>query len=237
MFDGKKVLAIIPARGGSKTVHKKNIRPLAGKPLIAYTIEEALKSKHVDRVIVSTDDKEIARVARRYGAEVPFLRPKSLATDTSPSLFVILHALRYLKKNEKYSPGIVVFLQPTSPFRKAKHIDAAIKKIKDADAVMGACEVKQHPYFMMCKKNGYLEPYLKLRNRPLRRQDVPKLYVTNSSVYVAKREYYDNVKGVASVAPVFTGKVKGVIMDEASSVDIDTLSDFMFAESLMRKGK
>lgn len=236
MLKDKRVLAIIPARGGSKTVPKKNIRPIAGKPLIAYTIEEALKSRYVDRVIVSTDDREIARIAKRYGAEVPFLRPKSLAMDTSPSLLVILHTLRYLGKKESYSPDIVVFLQPTSPFRTAKHIDAAVEKIKDADAVVGICEVKQHPYFMMRERRGLLVPYLKIRDRPLRRQDVPKLHISNASLYVTKRDYYDKVKKTDPVAPVFTGKVKGVIMDEISSIDIDTSLDFSFAESLMKSG-
>lgn len=237
MFKNKKVVAIIPARGGSKTIPKKNIKPLVEKPLIAYTIEEALGSRYIDRVIVSTDDKEIAETAKKYGAEVPFLRPKSLAKDTSPSLLVILHALGYMEKKERYYPDIVVFLQPTSPFRKSQHIDKAIEKIKNADAVAGVCEVRQHPYSIMRKDGTYLEPYLKLEDRPLRRQDFPKLYALNASLYVAKRDYYDKVKKTDPVAPVFKGKVGGVLMDEISSIDINTPLDFLLAEAILKREK
>jgi CMP-N,N'-diacetyllegionaminic acid synthase len=236
VFQNKNVVAIIPARGGSKGIPRKNIVLIGRKPLIAYTIEEARKSKYIDRVIVSTDDKEIATIARKYGAEVPFLRPKSLAKDTSPSLLVVLHALDYLEKKEKYSPDIIVFLQPTSPFRKVEHIDAAIKKIKSADAVAGISEVKDHPYFMVQKKNGFLEPFLKIKKRPLRRQDVPKLYVFNASVYVAKGSYYKKVNKTDPVAPVYNGRVKGVVMDEISSIDINTPLDILLADAVTRKG-
>ncbi|MCK4528891.1 acylneuraminate cytidylyltransferase family protein [candidate division WOR-3 bacterium] len=117
MFDNKSVLAIIPARGGSKSIPRKNIKLLGGKPLIAYTIEEALKSKYIDRVILSTDDEEIAKVAMCYGSEVLFLGPKTLAKDSSSSLSAILHAIEYVKKEENCSRDMVVFLQPT-PLQK-----------------------------------------------------------------------------------------------------------------------
>lgn len=237
MFDNKSVLAIIPARGGSKSIPKKNIKFLGDKPLIAYTIEEAVKSKYVDRVILSTDDKEIAKVAVDCGAEVPFLRPESLARDTTSSLSVILHALEYLKREEKYSPDTVVYLQPTSPFRGARHIDEGIEKIGDYDAVAGVCEVKHHPNFMMQEEGGILKPYSKIKNRVLRKQDVPKLYVLNASLYIAKREYYDSAKDPDPVAPIFKGKVGGVFMDEISSIDIDTPLDFMLAESYWKTKK
>jgi N-acylneuraminate cytidylyltransferase/CMP-N,N'-diacetyllegionaminic acid synthase len=233
MFDGKNILGIIPARGGSKSIPRKNINLLGGKALIAYTIEEALKSKYIDRVILSTDDEEIAKVAMSYGAEVPFLRPKTLAEDSSSSLSVILHALEYFKREENYSPDIVVFLQPTSPFRKAEHIDEGIEKMRECDAVAGVCEVKHHPDFMMQERESFLKPYSKLKNRPLRRQDVLKLHVLNASLYIAKREYYDGAKDLDPVAPIFEGKVKGVFMDEISSIDIDTPLDFMLAESVL----
>ena len=236
MFNNKSVLAIIPARGGSKSIPRKNIKPLGGKPLIAYTIEEALKSKYIDRIILSTDDKEIAKVAMDYGAEVPFLRPKNLAKDTSSSLSVILHALEYLKREENYSPDIMVFLQPTSPFRKANHIDAGIEKMENSDAVGGVSEVKQHPYFMMHRRGEFLETYLKIKDRPLRRQDVPELNHFNSSLYIAKRGYYDNVKETDPVAPIFNGKVRGVFMDEVSSIDIDDEFDFLLAEFIISSG-
>jgi N-acylneuraminate cytidylyltransferase/CMP-N,N'-diacetyllegionaminic acid synthase len=237
MFINKEILAIIPARGGSKSLPRKNIKLLGDKPLIAYTIEEALRSEYIDRVILSTDDTEIAKVAKDHGAEVPFLRPEGLAKDSSSSLSVILHALEYFKKEEKYSPDIVVFLQPTSPFRGAEHIDEGIEKIEDCDAVAGVCEVKEHPHFMMQAEGGILKPYLKIKNRPHRRQDVPKLYVLNASLYIAKRGYYDGAKDLDPVAPIFEGKVTGVFMDEISSIDIDTPLDFMLAESVLKDNK
>lgn len=233
MYNNKSVLSIIPARGSSKSIPGKNIRLLGGEPLISYTIREALKSKYIDRVIVSTDDKEIAEVALQYGAETPFMRPKNLAKDVSPSLSVILHTLEYLKKEENYSPGIVVFLQPTSPFRRSEHIDKGIEKIEDCDAAVGIYDVNQHPYFMMQPEGEFLIPYLKIKKRPLRRQDVPKLYCLNASLYVAKREYYDNVTETDPVAPIFKGKVRGVFMDEVSSIDINDYFDFSLAEFII----
>ena len=226
------IVALTPARGGSKRLPRKNIRLLTGKPLIAYTIKEALKPKCVDRVILSTDDEEIAKVAISYGAGVPFLRPKTLAKDSSSSLSVILHALEYFKKEENYSPDTVAFLQPTSPFRNAEHVDEGIEKMRECDAGVGVCEVKQHPDFMMQERESFLKLYSKLKNRPLRRQDALKLHVLNASLYSAKREYYDGAKDPDPVAPIFEGKVKGVFMDEISSIDIDAL-DFMLAESML----
>lgn len=236
MFNCKKIVAIIPARGGSKGVPRKNIKELAGKPLIAYTIEEAKKSNYIDRVVVSTEDTEIAEVARQYGAEIPFLRPKELAQDGSSSLSVILHAIDYLEKREGYLPSIIVFLQPTSPFRKAEHIDEAIGKIEDCDAVIGICEVKHHPYLTMEKEKDFLKPFIKIDSRPLRRQDLPKLYYDNPSLFVTKREYYNGAKDPDPVAPIFMGRVKGVFMDEISSIDIDSPLDFMLAEMVLKNG-
>lgn len=234
MLNNKSVLAIIPARGGSKSIAKKNIKNLGGKPLIVYTIEEAQKSKYIDRIILSTDDREIAEIAKKYGAEVPFLRPKRYAKDTSPSISVILHCLDYLKKETNYSPEIVVFLQPTSPFRKAEQVDEGIEKIQDCEVVEGVCEAKQHPYFMMKREDkGYLRPYLKIKDRPLRRQDVPKLYCLNSALSIAKRDYYKRAEKTDPVAPIFNGKVKGVFMDEISSLDINSEFDFLIAEAIL----
>lgn len=233
MYNGKTVLALIPARGGSKSILRKNIKLLGNKPLIAYTIEEALKSKYIDRVIVSTDDGEIANIAKEYGAETPFLRPTKYAQDSSSSLSVILHSLKYLEKHDNYIPEIIVFLPPTTPFRTVKFIDKAIEKIENSDGVIGVCEVRQHPYFMMIKKKkDNLEPYLKIVKRSLQKQDVPELYYINSSIAVAKREYYDRVIQSDTVVPIFSGNVKAIFMDEVSSLDIDTEFDFLLAEML-----
>ncbi|MBN1897583.1 MAG: acylneuraminate cytidylyltransferase family protein, partial [Spirochaetes bacterium] len=125
----QKILGIIPARSGSKGIKDKNIFPLKGKPLIFYTIKEALRSRFLDRVIVSTDSKKYAAIAKTYKAEVPFLRPKGLAEDFSSPMEAIFHALDFFKKKERYIPDIIVWLQPTAPLRKAFHIDEAIKKL------------------------------------------------------------------------------------------------------------
>lgn len=233
IINKKKVIALIPARGGSKSVPKKNIKNLDGKPLIAYTIKESLNSRYIDRSIVSTDDKEIAEIAKEFGAEVPFIRPQRFAKDKSSSLSVIIHALDFLKKEEKYFPDIVVFLQPTSPFRKTKHIDEGIRKIECCDAVAGVCKVKEHPYFMMEKRNDELVPYVKMEKRPLRRQDVPELLYLNASLYVTWAEYFKNVSKNDPVAPIFSGKVKPVIMDEISSLDINNKFDLLLAEYII----
>lgn len=234
MFNGKNVLAIIPARGGSKSVPHKNIRKLSSKPLIAYTIEEAKLSNYIDRIVVSTEDTKIAEAAKKYGAEVPLLRPKELARDDSSALSVILHVIDYLEKIEHYFSDIIVFLQPTSPFRKAKHIDEGIEKIEDCDAVAGISEVnKGHPYSMIVKKEDFLKPFLKIEKRPLRRQDFPKMYYYNASLYITKRYYYNHAKEPDPVAPIFNGKVKEVVMDEISSIDIDSFFDFWLAEIIL----
>ncbi|MBI3074834.1 MAG: acylneuraminate cytidylyltransferase family protein [Parcubacteria group bacterium] len=159
-----KVLAIIPARGGSKSLHKKNIYPLLGKPLIAYSIEAALASKKITRVVVSTDDEEIASVAREYSAEVPFMRPKNIAGDRTLDLPVFQHALRWLKKNENYSPDLVVHIWATAPYRRKSDFDKAIAMIqKDPKATcVRAVTYPLEPPFKMWRgdKGKYLTPLL-----------------------------------------------------------------------------
>ena len=146
------ILAIIPARGGSKGVPRKNIRPLGGKPLIAHTIEVALKTKEIGRVIVSTDDEEIRMVALGYGAEVPFLRPKELAQDDTPDRHYLVHALDWLRVNEHYIPDVVLLLRPTSPFRRVEHIERVLVMMKtmkaDSIRTVTLVEGTQHPYWM-----------------------------------------------------------------------------------------
>lgn len=188
------VLALIPARGGSKSIPYKNIYPIRGKPLIAYTIIEAKKAKLVDRVVVSTDDEKIANVARRYGAEVSFLRPKRLAGDRTPDLPVFQHAIRWLWLNERYRPDIVVHLWPTSPLRFAKHIDEGIRLLTShpgADAVRSVSTTPQTPFKMWLLKGkaNPMQPllhtlYPKLFRRRIKpyalpRQSLPKVYVQN----------------------------------------------------------
>lgn len=159
------ILAIIPARGGSKSIPKKNIYPILGKPMIAYSIESALKSKYISRIVVTTDAEDIATIAKEYGAEVPFMRPKELAEDHTPDLPVFQHTLTWLKENEGYTPDIVVHLWPTSPYRKKGDIDKAIDilmKNPDADCVRSVTIPAETPFKMWRRDKGqYLAPLLK----------------------------------------------------------------------------
>jgi len=227
-------VGIIPARAGSKRVPGKNTRALAGKPLIGYTIEAALDSG-LDRVIFSTDDEKMAEVARSFGADVPFLRPKELATDEASSLSVLLHALRHL---EKSPPELVAFLQPTSPFRTSKHIDAALELLEksDVDSVVGVCEVEPdfHPYFVYnMDRNQKLGEIIKTK-KFLRSQDLPKLYRLNDGLIISRRRYFDTV---GENSPCFNPKsMKGLVMDRVSSIGIDDELDFLFAEFVVKSG-
>ena len=154
------VLAIIPARGGSKSIPRKNILDFAGYPLIAYSIAASLGSATVDRVIVSTDDEEIAAISRAYGAETPFLRPVEFSQDETPDLPVFIHALEWLESQESYQPDIVIQLRPTSPFRKVSHIDQAVYQLLErpqADAVRTVCIPFQNPFKMwQIKPDGFM---------------------------------------------------------------------------------
>ena len=209
---------------------KKNIRLLVGRPLIAYTIETALQCKLIDKVIVSTDDEEIAAISREYGAEVPFMRPAELASDTTPMLPVLQHAVSYLEE-KGISVGIVVILDLTSPFRKVLDIENCIKKLKNenADSVVTVCEVEHNPYFVMMEfKGDNLVPLLKTKKPITRRQDAPKVYRLNAAVYAVKRDVLMNEN------KIFTENTRGVIMPQERSVHIDHQLDFEFAEFLMK---
>ena len=227
------IIAIIPARGGSKSIPRKNIKLLAGKPLIVYTIETALKCKLLDRVIVSTDDEEIAAISKKHGAEVPFIRPRELALDTTPMLPVLQHAVSYLEQNEKLHIDIVVLLQPTAPFREASDIENCIEKLKNekADSVVTVCEVEHNPYFVMMKfQDDNLVPLLKTEKPVTTRQDAPKVYRLNGAVYAVRRDVLMNEN------KILTDNTKAVIMPQERSIDLDRPLDFEFAEFLLKKG-
>ena len=189
-----KILAIIPARGGSKNIPGKNIRNLAGKPLIAWTIRCALKSKLLNRIVVSTDDKKTQKISIRYGAECPFLRPKELATDTIGIEPVLKHAYEYYRDRMNYKADALVLLLPTSPLRQAFHIDEALKIFKKtkADSVVAVNETPANhtPYWTLTKQiNGKVTLWggKNLRNILTRRQDFPqKCYTRNDFVYILK---------------------------------------------------
>jgi CMP-N-acetylneuraminic acid synthetase len=228
------IIALIPARGGSKGVLRKNIKLLAGKPLIAYTIEAAKRCKRISRIIVTTEDEEIAQVAREYGAETPFKRPAELATDTAPTFLVIQHAVNYLETVEHYPVEIVVLLQPTVPFRNAEDIDRCITLLfedKNADHVTTCYNSSHSPYFDMMETNanGYLELSKKTSFPVTRRQDAPTVYQLDGSVYT----FWS--KRVLPTGSLWKCNVKPCVMSAQHSVDINTEFDFRFAEFLLHE--
>lgn len=228
------IIAVIPARGGSVGIKKKNIRNLNGKPLIAYTIEKALACKLLDRVIVSTDDDEIAKIAKKYGAEVPFLRPKELALNTTPMLPVIKHAVEYIENHEKKLIDFVVLLDPTAPFRSVDDIENCIKKLMEsgADTVLTVCEAEHNPYFVMVElEDDKMVPLLRIKKTITRRQDAPKVYRINAGVYAIKRDI------VMKKSTVFTKNTRVVLMPHERSVHIDHEIDLKFAEFLFKAKK
>jgi CMP-N-acetylneuraminic acid synthetase len=229
------VLGIIPARGGSKGVPRKNIRPLAGKPLLQYTAQAARAAKRLTRVILSTDDKEIADVGRQCGLESPFLRPAHLATDSTPTLAVIEHLLGWLKeRGENYDA--VCLLQPTTPLRRAQDIDACIELLETsgADAVVSVAPVPAefNPHWVYFKdKAGFLKLSTGEPNPIPRRQDLPPAFHRDGSIYVTRRQV------ILEQHSLYGGRVAAYCVDPERTVNIDTLEDWERAEQLLRSLK
>lgn len=224
------MLAIIPARGGSKGLERKNTKPLLGKPLIAYSIEAALKSKKISEVIVSTEDQEIAQIARDFGASVPFMRPDKYATDESLSIDTYVYTIDKIKSEFGIDHQEFVVLQPTSPLRRPEDIDSAIDLFhtKNADSVISFTE-EHHSIFWhkYLSDNGKLSPIFeneKLTNR----QELKKTYYPNGSIYVFKSKIIREGKN-------YTNNTFAYLMGRNQSVDIDTIEDFEFAEYLLSK--
>jgi N,N'-diacetyllegionaminate synthase len=227
-----KVLAVITARGGSKGIPGKNTIPLAGKPLIAWTIEAALRSRAGLRVIVSTDDEEIARVARERGAEVPFLRPSELAGDASPHIPVLTHAVNWVESHEKYRPDWVLLLQPTSPMRTADDIDAALRlaEEKQADSVIGVAPAKHPCFLMQLTSDGRLEDYMPRPEGYLPRQRVPPVYAANGAIYLVRRDV------LLEKETLYTDRTFAYLMPPERSLDIDTPAELRVAEAAFTYG-
>jgi N-acylneuraminate cytidylyltransferase len=232
-----KILCLILARGKSKRVPNKNIKPLAGKPLIAYTIECAKRSRYINKIVVSTDSDEIARVCEGYGAAVPFRRPADIAGDDSTELDAFLHALNWLKENEKYMPDLIVKLFPTSPFRKSESVDKAIELLinnPQADSVRSVRLCSEHPHKMWSIKDGRLYSLIPLQEKlaqahTLSYHLLPEVYVQNAAIDVTKPATIyekDSITGT-NILPL--------IMDERESIDLNTQMDFEIAEHLIRK--
>ncbi|MBT1247035.1 MULTISPECIES: acylneuraminate cytidylyltransferase family protein [unclassified Thermosipho (in: thermotogales)] len=227
----KSFLAIIPARGDSKGIKDKNIISLKNKPLISYTIEAAEKSEVFDEVMVTTDSEKIAEIARKYGANVPFLRPTELATDTANSIDVIVHTLNYyVSKNIHFD--YFVLLQPTSPLRKSEDIINAIELLfeKDANSIVSVCEVEHSPLFSNILPDDLsLSNFIKEEVKNKRRQDLPKYFRVNGAIYIAKVDYFLKTKN-------FYGKKSyAYIMPKERSVDIDDYIDLKLAEVLLEE--
>jgi len=226
------ILAIIPARGGSKSVPRKNILTVAGKPLIAWTIETALNCAELDRVIVSTDNQDIAEISRQFGADVPFLRPPELAQDTTSSIDTIIHAIEWLEEHETYRPDYVMMLQPTSPLRTAEDIKTAIQisQTKEADGVVSICFVHHHPYWTKCvSPDGRLVDFLTLDVPYTQRQELPEAYALSGAIYLVRREILLNFQ------TFYTDRTYAYIMPSERSLDIDTSWDLHLADLILRE--
>ena len=228
MYGKKTIIGIIPARGGSKGIPNKNIMILGGKPLIAWTIEEAKKSKYFDRLILSSDSEQIIRVANRFGCETPFVRPTELAQDNTSGMAPVFHALDVL--SEKYD--YVVLLQPTSPLRKREDIDECIERCIDLNwpACITVTEAQKSPYWMYYLEDGddRMIPVIKMEKRIGSRQELPKMYMVNGAVYVA------NIEWLMKRKDFITDETHCFIMPAERSVDIDNDIDLKFADFLIK---
>lgn len=221
------LLAVIPARGGSKGILEKNTKLLSGKPLIAWTIDAAKQAQCIDRIIVSTDDPKIKEVAEKCGAEVPFLREAKFATDESSSIDLALDVAQKL-------PGFdwMLLLQPTSPLRTSSDIDDIFKFCQDhkVSSAVSVCESSEHPYWMYQKNESFsLHPFISDRPEITRRQDLPKAYCLNGALYLAKVDWLFEHRSF--IGP----QTLGFVMPRKRSVDLDTIEEWHWAEYLIKK--
>jgi CMP-N-acetylneuraminic acid synthetase len=237
MMERLEVLALIPARGGSKSIPRKNIIAFAGYPLISYSIAAGLAAESISRVVVSTDDEEIAEISRRYGAEVPFMRPAVHAEDATPDLPVFVHALEWLDEHEGYRPDMVVQLRPTSPFRRLWHIEESVRKLgerPDADSVRTVIEPFQNPFKMWTiGEDEVMQPLVKTEfkeayNMP--RQSLSQVYWQTG--------YVDAAWSKTILSGSMTGeRILPLVIDPGDWVDIDSPDDWKRAERLITAGE
>lgn len=227
------ILAVIPARSGSKSIKDKNIKPLAGRPLMSYSIKAGLACKRIDKVVVSTDSQKYADLAKFYGAEI-VMRPKELAEDETPMLPVLQHTVEEIEKKEKKVVAVLL-LDPTSPLRLASDINKCLEALNkpETKSVVTVTEVEHNPYFVMTtiKDDGYIKyPLFKTDESITRRQDTPKVYRINAAIYVIRRE------ALMKENKIFTDKTRAVIMPAERTSHIDTELDFKFTEFLLKEG-
>ncbi|TFH42200.1 MAG: acylneuraminate cytidylyltransferase family protein [ANME-2 cluster archaeon] len=225
-MDDNKIHAIIPARGGSKGIAGKNIKPLNGKPLICHTIEETLKSKYIDRAFVSTDDLSIAKTSKNCGAEI-IERPDELARDESPTIDAIFHAIDTIKDASEHD--VIILLQPTSPLRNFVDIDTALETFmkNDCDSLISMCKVEHSPYWCFKYDDEKLKPLFGDEYLKMRRQDLPCIYRPNGAIYITA------VKSLYKNNGFYCDKIVPYIMPPERSIDIDDEIDFRLAELLI----
>jgi len=229
MINGNKVLGIIPARGGSKGITDKNIKELAGEPLIVWTIEEVNRCDIIDKTIISTDSEKIADIAKKYGGDVPFLRPKKLATDTAKGIDVIFHAISLYEKEF----DIIAVFQPTSPLRKLKNIKEAFKLLadKNAKAVVSVCKSDHPPLWVnTLPEDGNMKDFISPGIKNKNRQEIDNYYKLNGAIYISYISYFKKNRGF------YGNRTYAYIMPKVNSVDIDDIIDFRFAEFLIKEG-
>lgn len=229
IIDGTGIVCFIFARGGSKGVPDKNIRPLVGKPLIQWTIETAFDVSEITRVIVSTDSVDIAEIAISCGAEVPFMRPDHLASDTAAELDAWKHALTYLRDEEAAMPTMMVSLPVTAPLRTVEDVSHAIQLFctTDSDLVVAVSEAQRNPYFNMLVRDQDLFVLGNSSVNVFRRQDAPDYYDLSTVVYVANTDF------VLRTDRILNGKTRAIVIPKERALDIDDLNDFRFAEFLL----
>jgi N-acylneuraminate cytidylyltransferase len=230
----KRVFALIPARGGSKSIPKKNIFEIGGHPLIAYSIASALQAKSIDKVIVSTDDPEIARIAENYGAEVPFLRPHEISQDDTPDFPVFEHALNWLESNERYIPDIIVHLRPTSPLRPKGLIDRAVRIFIEnpgIDCVRGVVESEENPFKMwLIDKNGFMKPLMEGWFREpynMPRQKLPKTYWQTGHIDVI------GINAIKEKRSLTGTRILPIFIEREYCIDIDKIEHLYEIEKII----
>ena len=232
MYKDKTFLGIIPARGGSKGLPGKNIKELCGKPLIAWSIESGLKSKYLDEVMVTTDSKDIANIAKQYGASVPFLRPDVLASDTATSFDAIKHTIEFYKNEFDKEFDYIVLLEPTSPLRETRDIDIAIEQLfnSNADSIVGICKTEdQNPAFLVFKnEKDFISGYENHDMKVLRRQDIKDVYFFEGTIYISKTDVLLNKK------TFYHENTIGYVVPKYKSLEIDDIDDFIMVEAIMK---
>lgn len=232
MINGKSAIGLVPARGGSKGLPGKNVRPLCGKPLIGWTIEKARKSRYLDAVVVSTDSEEIAEVARRHGAEVPFIRPARLATDRASSYDVIRHALAYLQDTSGREFHYAVLLEPTSPLREDDDIDRMLESLDqrsgEYDAIVSVGAVNEHPAIMKRLEGERIEPFVPELAMQTRRQDNAPAYFPYGVAYMAK------TATLLAENTFYARRCMAFPIRRYQNYEIDDIYDFVCVEAVMK---